>query len=273
MKENVEVKVPFENINDPTARIVTWNVASGSEVREGDVIAELENSKATFSIASPAAGFVEYSRTVGEEVPVGERLCCIRCEKSAVGLTPMSVAEFVAESVLPTEASRVPSAAVFSRRAQELIVELGLETAAFSGLVRESDVRQKALKLGKVPSLPASSKSSANSAEVKIDGDKMPLDRAKRLENRELIAADRAALKSTIFHLCTGPVPRLAVILYEAVQLLTKFRHLNACYLDDAAFLYRHVHAGFAVDSGSGLKVPRNPGCGTIEFLRTCREI
>jgi NAD(P)-dependent dehydrogenase (short-subunit alcohol dehydrogenase family) len=103
--------------------------------------------------------------------------------------------------------------------------------------------------------LPASSKSSASSAAAEIDGDKIPLDRAKRLENRTLIAADRAALKSTIFHFCSGPVPGLAVVLYETVRMLTKHRHLNACYLDDAAFLYRHVHAGFAVDSGSGLKV------------------
>ena len=87
------------------------------------------------------------------------------------------------------------------------------------------------------------------------------------MENRELLSADRAALKSTLFYFCPAagladacarqspPVLRLVVILFEAVKLLKQYRRLNACFTEDNALLYRHVHIGFAVDMGRGLKV------------------
>src|SRR5437773_1646358 len=154
MNPPLEVKVPHENVNDPTAKLLLWKVPSGAKVSEGDAIAELENSKATFEITAPASGVVEYSRPVGQAVPVGETV---------------------------------------------------------------------------------------------------PLARARLLENRELLAADRAALKSTVFYPCPAalqdaaaghspPVSRLVILLYETVKLLTKFKYLNACFVDDSAFLYRHIH-------------------------------
>lgn len=44
MSEPVQVKVPFENVNDPTAKIVEWKFSSGSRVKAGQEVVELETT-------------------------------------------------------------------------------------------------------------------------------------------------------------------------------------------------------------------------------------
>jgi 2-oxoglutarate dehydrogenase E2 component (dihydrolipoamide succinyltransferase) len=286
MSDPLEVKVPCENVNDLTAKLLAWKVASGSPVKAGDVVAELENSKATFEVTAPEAGFVEHSRSLGEEVPVGETLFCVLAtsphpsrithhtpEPATIPPTPSPAPTPVAPSTQPA------SAPTFSKKAHELVTQLGVSAESFAGMafVRESDVRQKAIELGKpspLPPIDAKALEVSRAPEVKKtiaspseSGERVPLPRAKLLENRELMAADRAVLKCTLFFSSPAgglqqgcarqapPVSRLAVILFETAKLLTKFRYLNACLIEDSAFLYQHVHLGFAVDMGRGLKV------------------
>jgi pyruvate/2-oxoglutarate dehydrogenase complex dihydrolipoamide acyltransferase (E2) component len=266
MTEPFEVKVPFENVNDVTAKILSWKVPSGSAVKTGDVIAELENSKASFEVTAPKAGVVEYSQPVGEEVPVGETLCRIFAEGSVRAPAPV---------VRPAAEQSTPGNTVgFSKKAKDLAYELGIDPAAFAGMtfVKEADVRQKAAELGKLAKAPAAPvkqevPTSPTAAGPDQAGERVPLERAKRLENKELLAADRAVLKSTLYYFCPAaglqegcakavpPVPRLAIVLFETVKLLQKYPLLNGYFLEDAAFKYRDVNIGFAVDMGHGLKV------------------
>ncbi|HYR58488.1 MAG TPA: lipoyl domain-containing protein, partial [Chthoniobacteraceae bacterium] len=74
MKPVVEVKVPVENVNDVTARLLHWRAESGAMVREGDLLAEMETTKAVFEIHAPAAGVLQYTWPREAEVPVGETL-------------------------------------------------------------------------------------------------------------------------------------------------------------------------------------------------------
>jgi pyruvate/2-oxoglutarate dehydrogenase complex dihydrolipoamide acyltransferase (E2) component len=278
MTQPFEVKVPFENVNDVTAKILSWKVPSGGVVKPGDVIAELENSKASFEVTAPTAGVVEYSTPVGEEVPVGETLCRIFAEGSAPGPAPVASRA----SVEPTAPN---STAAFSKKAKELANELGIDPAVFAGMtfVKEADVRQKAAELGKIGKAAAAPiKQQAPPAEAAAGpdqpGERVQLERAKRLENRELVAADRAVLKSTLYYFCPAaglqegcakaspPIPRLAVVLFETVKLLKKYPLLNACFLEDAAFKYRDVNIGFAVDMGHGLKVLVIQGAENLSF-------
>lgn len=291
MSSFLEIKVPVENVNDLTAKLLVWKISSGATVKTGDVLAELETTKATFEVTATGAGVIEYTWAIGSEVPVGETLCRIHSEgfakapeapaKPAEPVAPKP-APVVAKPPVPAASHPVPSAArtVFSESAQALLAQSGLDASAFEGMgfVKEIDVRQKLPDLGKgarpVPansSKPASPALAIPAAEpVRLpdeEGERVPLERAKLYENRELLAADRAVLKSTIFHLCpaaglqescarqTPPLQRFVVILHETAQLLKKFRQLNACLVEDAMFLYRHIHLGFAVDMGRGLKV------------------
>ena len=297
MSSFLEIKVPVENVNDLTAKLLVWKIASGTTVKTGDVLAELETTKATFEVTATGAGMIEYSWAIGSEVPVGETLCRIHGEGFARPAEPPArpaqpVAPKAAFAPAPTTTTTKPAPAattlpganaartVFSERAQALLTEFNLEASAFDGLgfVKEFDVRQKLADLGKGPRPVASpvvkpdsvSAPAAKAEPVRLpdeEGERVPLERAKLYENRELLAADRAVLKSTIFHLCpaaglqeacarqTPPLQRFVVILHETAQLLKKFRQLNACLVEDSMFLYRHIHLGFAVDMGRGLKV------------------
>jgi 2-oxoglutarate dehydrogenase E2 component (dihydrolipoamide succinyltransferase) len=291
MSQPVEVKVPCENVNDPTARVVSWKSASGVTVKEGDVVVELENSKATFPVTAPASGVVWHRHLEGDEIPVGETLFVI----GGNGFPSKSAG---ASSPIPGQVAPAASSAevMFSRRARELLGDLGLDADLFKGMpqVRESDVMQKARELGRlplgvtqgaVPPPPGSASSAAIASQppspaagTSEEGELVPLDRAKHLENRELAGLDRAAIKSTIFCLCAAaglqevckrqspPTQRLAVALFETARLLRKYRPLNSYYAAEAMFAYHKVNLGFAVDLGRGLKVLVIRDADTLSF-------
>jgi pyruvate/2-oxoglutarate dehydrogenase complex dihydrolipoamide acyltransferase (E2) component len=270
MSEPLQIKVPFENVNDPTAKIVDWKYPSGTKVKEGDSIVELETTKTTFPVTAPADGFVEYNLPLGEEVPVGGDLFRIHADEISAR-TQRSVPVPAPAAPMPA----VPSAAgapMISKRAQELMAANGLDASAFAGMsvVKESDVREKLAALAK-PATPAALPKASEAPIVKktVDepGKLVLLGRAKQVENRELAQVNHEILKSTVYffspadrfqEVCskqTPPVQRLAVLLFELVKLLKKFPSLNAFYSDGSMFVYQHVHVGFAVDMGQGLKV------------------
>lgn len=271
MSEPVRVKVPFENVNDPTAKIVDWKFPSESKVKEGDIIVELETTKTTFPVTAPTSGFIEYNLPVGEEVPVGGDLFRIHAnELAAKTAAPKSAnPQGIPAETVSTPASGVP---MISKRAQELMAANGLDHSVFKGmsLVKESDVREKLASLAKSFPQPASTGGPEAAVSKKIIdelGQLIPLERAKQVENRELSQVNHELLKSTVHYFCPAgglqdacnrqhpPVQRLVVVLFELVKLLKKFPPLNAFYSDGSMFVYGRVHIGFAVDMGHGLKV------------------
>src|SRR5260221_8106342 len=184
-----------------TARLLHWRAESGAHVREGDILAEMETTKAVFEIHAPAAGIVQYTWPREAEVPVGETLCRIYPE----GLPDASE---IATADTPAAAAAALSQTLFSKKAREMIAGAGLSESDFAGLafVTEADVREKLGGPARVrPSarnaqpVPAALEKTASPTE---DGDLVPLERAKLYENRELLASARTALKSTLFHLC-----------------------------------------------------------------------
>jgi pyruvate/2-oxoglutarate dehydrogenase complex dihydrolipoamide acyltransferase (E2) component len=322
MNTAIEVKVPVENVNDTTAKLLTCVAQPGVAVTEGAIIAELETTKTTFDVMAPAAGLVEFLWSVGDEVPVGEVLCRIHTGglpgPSACGSTPARadssrpIAPELAAGPLsamppspksPTPAPAPPPSApapglvqpvepmiagepvplsdppVFSRRASELIKEHGLSLADFAGktFVRQTDVELRLVH----PAVPIPSKVTVKAApaarpivstptatpQPQVEGVLVPIERAKMFENRELLSADRAVLKSTLHFPCPAsglqnlcaaqspPIQRLVVILHETAKLLASYRQMNACYYNEAMHQYENVNLGFAVDIDRGLKV------------------
>jgi len=271
MSEPIQVKVPFENVNDPTAKIVDWKIASGSQVKEGDIVVELETTKTTFPVTAPANGFVEYQFPLGEEVPVGNDLFRIHADEASA-----KAARVISEKPAAVPATAAPVAAtgtpMISKKAQELMAANGLTASDFAGtsVVKESDVRERLAAATKSAIQPAPVKSPEVSVSKKPTdepGKLIPLERAKQVENRELSQVNHDVLKSTVYYLCPAggfqdacakqnpPAQRLVIILFELVKLLKKFPSLNAFYTDGSTFVYDHIHIGFAVDMGHGLKV------------------
>lgn len=294
MSAPIQVTVPFENVNDPTAKIVDWKVASGGKVKAGDSIVELETTKTTFPVLAPADGYVEYNLPQGEEVPVGDNLFRIHADeasaKAGVPPAPKSTAP-IAEAATASGA-----APLISKKAQDLMTANGLDASHFTGLssVKESDVRDKLAALGKGTSAPAAaSTTSAPSASPKLAAPKPPeepgvlvqLTRAKQMENRELLAASREVLKSSVYFMCPAagltdacarqnpPVQRLVVILSELAKLLKKYPAMNAYLAEGGAYHYQHVNLGFAVDMGRGLKVLVVHEAETLNFSALAERV
>ena len=73
-----EVLLPQRGMGMSEATIVAWYVEEGDRVKEGDLLLEVESSKATEDINSPSSGIVTEIRfQTGEEVEVGTVLAII----------------------------------------------------------------------------------------------------------------------------------------------------------------------------------------------------
>jgi len=92
------------------------------------------------------------------------------------------------------------------------------------------------------------------------------ISRAKRLEIEFLRAGAGKSLASSVTLACSTRGIRAAaeqaggnvsaVLIFESARLLKKYPGFNAFYAQDAAHFYEEVNVGFALDAGSGLKVP-----------------
>ncbi len=77
MPDIVPVHIPQENVNDETVKIIQWLVSDGAAVRTDQPLVEVETSKSTFEIQSPATGVIQRIAAENVEVPVGNVLCYI----------------------------------------------------------------------------------------------------------------------------------------------------------------------------------------------------
>lgn len=212
-------------------------------------------------------GFLEYFLPLGEEVPVGGDLFRIHGDEASAKAARPTISANPVPVAMPAT-----GAPMISKRAQELMAANGLDASVFTGMtvVKESDVREKLVGLSKSPTPTLSPNVQAAQAAPKPldeEGKVMPLERSKLVENRDLSQVDREVLKSTVYYFCPAgglqgacakqnpPVQRLVVVLFELVRLLKKYPSLNSYFTDGGMFVYQHIHLGFAVDMGHGLKV------------------
>jgi acetyltransferase-like isoleucine patch superfamily enzyme len=143
MLDATPIVVPLENVNDPSVKLLSWLVKSGDEVREGQLIAEMETSKAVVELAAPAAGRITMSAAAGEDLAVGTVIGFIG--RSMNGIAAVANPERPPASLPPAipglEPSSVPGVR-FSKKALELMQRNQLPAAAFERftMVREQDV-------------------------------------------------------------------------------------------------------------------------------------
>jgi pyruvate/2-oxoglutarate dehydrogenase complex dihydrolipoamide acyltransferase (E2) component len=168
MSRAIPVVIEHQNVNDETVILTRWFVSLGAPVQAGQLIAEIETSKATVEIHSPAAGFVRFTAKEGDEIAVGQELCSIveetlssasaevreldsngsvtdrpaNVEPLKIELPEMSHAEPTTPNSRDRESIPKPAVARFSRRAAELAQKYDLKPEMFveRTLVREQDV-------------------------------------------------------------------------------------------------------------------------------------
>lgn len=91
----VEVILPKVDMDMETGRISRWHVAEGAEVREGDVLFEIETNKAAMEIEAPASGVLrDVVGREGIDIAVGKTVAWIYRpgEAAPAGAAPASSA-------------------------------------------------------------------------------------------------------------------------------------------------------------------------------------
>ena len=73
MPKRTSVIIPRENVNDAMVTLVNWCVENGTFVEAEQALADVEGSKAVFTISAPVAGVVQYTLSPGQEVEVDVR--------------------------------------------------------------------------------------------------------------------------------------------------------------------------------------------------------
>ena len=77
-----DVFVEKDNVNDETVMVVEIHADNDVYVSKGQMIVEIETSKAIIEIEAPKDGFLELYVAVGQEVEIGERLFSIADKKN-----------------------------------------------------------------------------------------------------------------------------------------------------------------------------------------------
>lgn len=149
MSEATPIRVPMDNVNDESVRLLSWQVKEGDTVQGGQLLAEVETSKAVVEMIAPLAGKVWLRAQAGSDVPVGAVVAFITTN----GAPPPVVTEGHARAISskidaaakPADSeAAIPSGTSFSKKALELLEQYRIPAVVFAGrgMVREQDIRQ-----------------------------------------------------------------------------------------------------------------------------------
>ncbi len=132
----VDIPIPRVNANDDQVCIVGLHVKPGDVVREGDLIAEVETTKATAEVHAPASGSVAaVACKVGDYVDVGAVLCTLSDADPAL---PVKTSDDQGDAPVRTITAKA------RRRADELGVDVDGIEADDSGRVTVDAVERHA---------------------------------------------------------------------------------------------------------------------------------
>src|SRR4051794_35131138 len=113
------VMIPTTDVNSATAVVTVWRVPDRALVKAGELVAEVETSKAVLEVAAPDAGYLHRGADVGEEVSLAEPLAFLFPTVEALEEHAVRRAEAAAEL-----AHAVRATAPAIRRAAELGIDL-----------------------------------------------------------------------------------------------------------------------------------------------------
>jgi acetyltransferase-like isoleucine patch superfamily enzyme len=150
MPEPTPIRVPLDNVNDETVKLLAWLVQEGQLVREGQLLAEVETSKAVVEMLAPLSGKVWLRAQPGAEVPVGAIIAYMtvngaRPTGSSPHPSPICQPQVASQTGSGNEKpGQLPPGTTFSKRALQLLEEREINPQVFAGrgMVREQDVRQ-----------------------------------------------------------------------------------------------------------------------------------
>jgi pyruvate/2-oxoglutarate dehydrogenase complex dihydrolipoamide acyltransferase (E2) component len=249
------INAPRENANDEYVIVVNWLTDDRSRTEKDQAIATVESMKTTYEIVAPEAGYLIHACAEGDQVGIGEPLA------------------FVADNPdyeVPQEskpASGGSAKTVFTKKAERLIDELGLDRGSFTHLeiVKEKDVRAVAADETAGNSAPDGAESHSREIVESIPAAKQfEIDSLTRSARTTIyssvvraISFDR--LKSRVEELASeiGAVSPGECIMLACAKTLVDFPEFNSRFADGRLRKYTSVNLSFAINiNRKGLRTP-----------------
>jgi len=117
------VMIPTTDVNSETAVVTAWHVPDRALVRAGELVAEVETSKAVLEVASPEPGYLLRGAEEGEQVSLFDPLAYLFPSSAALEEHAARQAEAAMRAAAATS-NGVRASAPAMRRAVELGVDL-----------------------------------------------------------------------------------------------------------------------------------------------------
>lgn len=127
------VMVPTTDVNSETAIVTAWHAADRTLVEAGDLLAEVETSKAVVDVAAADSGYLLHLAREGEEIRLTEAIAYLFESPDALHGYAARAAEAAARAAALRTVDGPRATAPAVRRAEELGVELG--SVATGGLI------------------------------------------------------------------------------------------------------------------------------------------
>jgi pyruvate/2-oxoglutarate dehydrogenase complex dihydrolipoamide acyltransferase (E2) component len=131
--------VPQVNVNDETVLLVRWSVAQHGNVSAGDVVCEVETSKATSEVTADRGGVLVQAASAPVRVRIGEEI-------GAIGPTHEAATAYLEAKAVPKAAAadgtvRATGKAM-ARAAREGVSLEAVARSGVHGTIKESDVQR-----------------------------------------------------------------------------------------------------------------------------------
>jgi len=256
-----EITSPKDDADDELL-VTDLHFSNNDAVKKNDELVDLETSKTTIAIETPASGYVEYLVKKGQTIPVGEVVCRIHdmpFDELALNLNEGSNQREIDNSKK-----------IISKDAAKYIKENNVDISHikkhFIGIsdlvIKEDTTNFKPELIKKSPEVIKTKVKPKNTTEVKIS-------HAKLNEIKALSGVQSAGLVSTIFvgvdvnkleydyetEIFKNSQSLLPIIIFEVSRLMQKFPILNAYFDEGVIQLYDNINLGIAFDIDDGLKV------------------
>ena len=243
------VLTPRFNANDETAIVIAVNVSPGDRVSKGDVLLELETTKAASPVESPVAGVVRMVLpSPGDEVKIGQELVVLADSETEV------IQPIAAES----EDSSGPRLTV---KASQRARQLGLGADAFTGITGKISVEDVERIAGHLDGPRAAPMVPEPLARAQLG-----MARTVRAARADTVAAylETTVDMAPVIEFATGlqeqqgrlSRPDIEVLAYAFARCLAEIPRLNSSAVDDAIAIYPEVNLAIAVDAPDGLFLP-----------------
>lgn len=246
--------MPQVNVNDESVLLVRWSVAPHATVAAGDLVCEVETSKATSEVLCDRAGVLGQAAAVGTRIRIGEAIGAIGPSAAAVD------AYLAARNTAARSGPAARNAISATPKARALAEQHGiaLDTLADTvpGTIKESDVRQFLALRAPLQEAP--------NKYVDRDGPVPPFEGAVAASLRR--STSQLILTSVDMDCRLGAVHarlqtslaagRMASLLHAAIMAVARtlpaFPRLTSIVHDGAIFRYRDVDVAFVARNAEG---------------------